>query len=59
MYIYLYKTDALNGNQYGFTTQKDKVDAGMEFRQFIEPNLKRGGVAIIASLDVQGAFGSA
>jgi len=43
MYIYLYKTDALNGNQYGFTTQKDKVDAGMEFRQFIEPNLKREG----------------
>ena len=35
------------------------VDAAMEVRQYIEPHLNKGGVAIIISLDVQGAFGSA
>ena len=56
---HLYKTEALNGNQYGFTPQKNMVDAAMEVKQFIEPHLKRGGVAIMASLDIQEAFGSA
>jgi len=40
---HLYKTDALNGNQYGFTPQKNTVDAAMEVRQFIERHLERGG----------------
>jgi len=40
---HLYKTDALNGNQYGFTPQKNMVDAAMEVRQFVEPHLERGG----------------
>jgi len=31
----------------------------MEVRQYIEPHINKGGVAIIISLDVQGAFGSA
>ena len=31
----------------------------MEVRHYIEPHLNRGGVAIIISLDVQGAFWSA
>jgi len=39
---HLYKTDELNGNQYGFTPQKNTVDAAMEVRQFIEPHLERG-----------------
>jgi len=56
---HLYKTDQLNGIQYGFTPQKNTVDAAMEVRRFTEPQLERGGMAIIASLDVQGAFGSA
>jgi len=54
-----YTTEALNKNQYGFTPQKNTADAAMEVRQYIEPHLNRGGVAIIISLDVQGAFGSA
>ena len=36
-------TEALNGNQYGFTPQKNTVDAAMEVKQFIEPHLERGG----------------
>ena len=55
---YLYKTEFLNNNQYGFTPQKSTVDAAMEVRQFIEPHLERRGVVPIGSLDVKGAFGS-
>jgi retron-type reverse transcriptase len=54
-----YTTEALNKNQHGFTPQKNTVDVSMEVRQYIEPHLNRGGVAIIISLDVQGTFGSA
>ena len=54
-----YTTEALNKNQYVFTPQKNTVDAAMEVRQYIEPHLNRGGIAIIISVDVQGAFGSA
>ena len=54
-----YTTEALNRNQYGFTPQKNTVDAAMEVRQYIEPHISNGGVAIIISLDVRGAFGSA
>jgi len=35
------------------------VDAAMEVRQFTVNHLERGGVAIIVSLDVEEAFGSA
>jgi hypothetical protein len=52
-------TEALNKSQYGFTQQKGTVDAAMEVRQYIETHLTKGGVAIIISLDVQGALGSA
>ena len=51
-----YTTEALNKNQYGFTPQKNTVDAAMEERQYIEPHINKEGVAIIISLDVQGAF---
>jgi hypothetical protein len=53
-----YTTEALNKNQYRFTSQKKTVDAAMEVRQYIEPHLTKEGVAIIISLDVKGAFKS-
>jgi retron-type reverse transcriptase len=56
---YAYTTEALNKNQYGFTPQKNTADAAMDARQYIKPHLNRGGVAIIISLDVQGACGPA
>ena len=31
---HLYKTYSLNGSQYGFTPQKNTIDAAMEVRQF-------------------------
>jgi hypothetical protein len=56
---HLYTTQYLNENQYGCTPQNNMVDAAMEVKQYIEPHLERGRVAIIVSLDVQGAFDSA
>jgi hypothetical protein len=59
MMYYLYKTYFLNENQYGFTPQKSTIDAAMVAKQYTEPELKRGRVVIMASLDVKGAFDSA
>jgi hypothetical protein len=56
---HVYKTDFLNDNQFGFTPQKSTTDAAMAVKQFIETELERGRVVIMASLDVQGAFDAA
>jgi len=56
---HFYKTEYLNEHQYGFTPQKSTVDAAMEVKQYIEPHLERGGVVLLVSLDVHGAFDSA
>jgi len=56
---YLYKTDFLNDNQYGFTPQKSMIETAMLVKQYIEPELERGRVVIMASLGVKGAFDSA
>jgi hypothetical protein len=49
----------LNDNQYGFTPQKSTKVAAMAVKQFIEPELERGRVVIMASLDVKVAFDAA
>jgi hypothetical protein len=56
---HLYKTDFLNDNQLGFTPQKSTTDAAMSVKQFIEPELERGRVDIMAILDIKGAFDAA
>jgi hypothetical protein len=56
---HLHKTEFLNDNQYGFTPQNSTTDAAMEVRQYIESQLERGRLVIMASLDVMGAFNSA
>jgi len=48
----LHKMEFLNENQYGFTTQKNTIDAAMEARKFIEPQLEKGRIVIMVSLDV-------
>ena len=54
----LYKTEFLNDSQYRFTPKKSTTDAAMEVRQYKVPQLERGRVVIMASLDVKGAFDS-
>jgi hypothetical protein len=53
---HLFKTEYMNVHQYGFTPENSTVDAAMEVKQYIEPHLERGGVVILVSLDVYGAF---
>ena len=56
---YTYKNGYINDNQYGFTPQKSTTDAAMVVKEFLEPELVKGKVAIMVSLDVQGAFNAA
>ena len=44
---------------FGFTPQKNTIDAAMEAKNFIEPVLESRGVVIMTSLDVKGAFDAA
>jgi len=53
---HLYKTEYLKGYQYGFTYQKNTVDAAIEVKQYIELHLEKGGVAILGRLDLRGAL---
>jgi hypothetical protein len=39
---HLYTTEYLNGNQYGFTPQKNTVDVAMQVKQYLENHLERG-----------------
>jgi hypothetical protein len=39
---HLYTTEYLNENQYGFTHQKNTVDAAMQVEQYLENHLERG-----------------
>jgi hypothetical protein len=56
---HMYQTEYLSDSQYGFTPQKSTTDAAMAVKQFIEPELEKGKVVIMASLDVKGAFDAA
>ena len=56
---YLYKNELLSKRQYGFTPQRNIIDAAMEAKSFIQFILENRGLVIMTSLDVQGAFDSA
>jgi hypothetical protein len=56
---HLYKHELLTDRQFGFTPQRNTIDAAMEAKSFIEPILEKRGLVIMTSLDVQGAFDSA
>jgi hypothetical protein len=52
---YIYKIEYINDSQFGFTPKKSTTDAAMTVK-IIEPQLEKGKVLIMASLDVKGAF---
>ena len=56
---HLFRNDLLSERQYGFTPQRNTIDAAMEAKSFIQPILENRGLVIITSLDVQQAFDSA
>ena len=49
----------MTNRQFGFTPQKNTIDAAMEAKRFIEPILESRGAVIMMSLDVKGAFDAA
>ena len=56
---YIYKNRLMTNRQFGFTPQKNTIDAAMEAKRFIEPILESRGAVIMMSLDVKGAFDAA
>jgi hypothetical protein len=50
---YMYKYDLLTDRQNGFLPQKSTIDAAMEAKIFIEPELVNRKVVVMTSLDVK------
>ena len=50
------KIEYINENQFGLTPQKSTTDAAMAVKRFIEPELEKGRVVVVASPDVKGAL---
>jgi hypothetical protein len=46
-------------NQFGFTPQKSTTDAAMALKDFVQEGFRSGEVAVLVSLDAEGAFNSA
>jgi len=56
---YMYLTEFLNKNQYGFIPQTSTIDAIMAFKNFVQEGFSKGEITAIVSLDVEGAFNTA
>jgi len=56
---HIYKIGYLNDNNFEFTPQKCTPDAAMAVKQFMKPEMARGRVVIVASLDVKEVFDAA
>ncbi|PSN51387.1 hypothetical protein C0J52_04451 [Blattella germanica] len=56
---HFHKNELMQGNQFGFTPQRNTTDAAMEAKQFIEPELEKRKIVVMASIDVKGAFDAA
>jgi hypothetical protein len=56
---WVYSTNFLNNNQYGFTPQRSTIDATMAVKNIVDEGLKAGEVLILVSLDIQTAFDAA
>ena len=46
----------MNNNQYGFTPQRSTIDAAMAVKEYVEEAMAAGGITVLISLDVKGAF---
>jgi hypothetical protein len=48
---HVYMEELLNGNQYGFTPQRNAIDAVLLVKEHLEETLIEGKIAIIVTLD--------
>jgi len=53
---HIYSHDLVNTNHYGFTPQRNTIDAAMAVKDFVEEGLVAGELIVLVSLDVKGAF---
>jgi len=56
---YMYSTEFVNRNQYGFIPQTCKRDAIMALKHFVQEGISKGEITEFLILDVEGAFNSA
>ena len=56
---YMYSTEFLNKNQYGFILQTSTTDGIMALKYFVQKGFSEGEITATVSLDVEGAFNSA
>ena len=56
---HIYSHDLVNTNHYGFTPQRNTIDAAMAVKDFVEEGLVAGELIVSISLDVKGAFAAA
>ena len=56
---HVYTNDFLHKNQFGFTPQRNTIDAILEVKEYVEEAFSSGEIATIVNLDVEGAFTSA
>ena len=56
---HMYSNNVMNNNQYGFTSQTNKVDDVMALKDFVYDGLTDGQYIALISLDVKGAFDAA
>jgi hypothetical protein len=56
---HVFTNQYISKNQFGFTPQKSTTDAAMALKDFVEEGFRSGKVAVLVSLDTEGAFNSA
>jgi len=56
---HLNKNNLMNKNQFGFTPGKSTTDAILAVKYYIEEGIKQRHIAVLISLDVEGAFDAA
>ena len=56
---YIYWTEFLKKNQYGFISHRSTTDTIMALKYFVQEGFSKGEITAIVSLDVEGAINSA
>ena len=56
---HVYSNNLLNHNHFGFTPKKSAIDAALAVKEYLEEGMSEGHIAILVSLDVEGAFDAA
>ena len=56
---HLYANECMSNNQYGFKPQASTIHAAMAVKDYVEERFRSGEVAVLVSLNVEGAFNSA